>query len=104
MATIELIDVEPIGEREVFCFENNGPDWRTHTHGWRTLPEYPEPRAEAVRMRELRVECRVGLGALARELGMRPSDIGSLERGRKVPASSDDWRLIHETIQRMAEG
>ncbi len=104
MIAIELVDVEPIGMKRVFCFENRGPDYRTHTSGWRTLPEYPPPSPEAERLHELRMRHFVTLGELARAMGVAAPTTSGLERGRVRPADPSDWDRIYAVVIGLSEG
>lgn len=103
MIAIELVDVEPIGTHAGFAFYNNGPDYRTHTSGPVTLPTYPEPCGEAVRLRETRVALRLGLGAAARRLGLTTAQFSGLERGRLRPADESNWPGIITRLSNLAE-
>ena len=100
---MKLSPVEPLGKEPVVGFVNRG-HWTKHRglEAWHE-PVYPPPCAEAVRMRELRREHRVSLRQAAAALGLPVVDVGSLERGRAVPAEPEGWAEVHKRIVELGE-
>ena len=102
---MKLIPVAPIGTHRSVAFVC-GP--RTSELREIEEPTYPpSPRGAALRELRARDGAHVTLGEAARLLGIRPSEVSSLELGR-VTLSAEDWdeaeRLIRELKARKEAG
>lgn len=79
------------GERKVFAFLNNGPDYRTHTSMWidcRTClgkgvitREHADRIVAGSSMREQRVQRGESLREAAKRLGISAVELSAIERG-----------------------
>lgn len=94
---MKIIPVSPTGTRQSLAFVCG-----VRTGGLRevTEPVYPpSPRGAALRELRAREGAHVTLGEAARLMGVRPSELSSLELGRAT-LSAEDWdeaeRLIRD--------
>jgi len=84
----KLIDVAPIGNREVAYLCKPGTTI--------SLPEYPESK-DGECLRDIRVGADLSLRELAQRLGVKAVDLSDLERGRKT-LRPNDWRKLFEAL------
>lgn len=80
------------GERKVFAFMNNGPDYRTHTSGLidcrtclgagKITQEHADRIAAGTSMRTQRVQRGESLRDAAKRLGITATELSAIEHGR----------------------
>ena len=100
-----LIPVAPIGSRRSVAFVCGPQTSELRDIEESTYP--PSPRGAALRELRAREGAHVTLGEAARLLGIRPSELSSLELGRAT-LSAEDWaeaeRIIRELKARKEAG
>lgn len=89
---MDLQPIAPIGTRAVDGVETFG-----HVGRW-SEPVYPDPCPEAVALRRLREQLGFPLRLAARALGLLPSQLADLERGRARPAPPTPWTELLATL------
>lgn len=95
---MNLIEVEPIGTRDSFCFvdgvdENGG---RVGSSGMIPVPIYPPP-ANGLLLFTQRMECDVTVRNAAKLLGISCVKLCHLEHGR-LTMSDEDWEALLKIV------
>jgi len=91
----KLVPNEPVGERESFCHLNKGDK----PHEWKfvNLPVYSEQDVAAGEaLRQARKTTDLTFGTGGELLGLRPSELSDLERGRQRFKDPEDVKKMLE--------